>query len=162
MSSADRREAVGTSVYWLHIWPRRYGFALVAVIAAGLVRYGLDVALGFTHPFILFYPTIMLIALLGGFGPGLFATLLSAAIAEFFFMEPLNSFAIRHPRDIVGLVLFGAMGLAISGVGDVFRRRTKRLEEFEKIVEGLEEMIVVVDRDYRYVIANHAFLSYRG
>jgi len=36
------------------------------------------------------------------------------------------------------------------------------LQEFEKAVEGLEEMIVVVDRDYRCVIANRAYLSYRG
>ncbi len=36
-----------------------------------------------------------------------------------------------------------------------------RLREYERVVEGLEEMIVVVDRDYRYVIANRAFLSYR-
>jgi hypothetical protein len=27
---------------------------------------------------------------------------------------------------------------------------------------GREEMIAVVDRNYRYVIANHAFLSHRG
>jgi formate hydrogenlyase transcriptional activator len=37
----------------------------------------------------------------------------------------------------------------------------ERLREYERVVEGLEEMIVVVDRDYRYVIANHAFLKYR-
>jgi PAS domain S-box-containing protein len=37
-----------------------------------------------------------------------------------------------------------------------------RLREYERVVEGLEEMIVVVDRDYRYVIANRAFLDYRG
>jgi formate hydrogenlyase transcriptional activator len=162
MSSADRRETIVTSAYWLHTWPRQYGFALVAVTAAALVRYGLDVALGFTHPFLLFYPTIMLIALLGGFGPGVFATLLSAVIATYLFMEPLNSFVVRHPRDIVGLVLFGVIGVAISGMGDLFRRRAKRLQEFEKAVEGLEEMITVVDRDYRYVIANRAFLNYRG
>jgi PAS domain S-box-containing protein len=37
-----------------------------------------------------------------------------------------------------------------------------RLREYEKAVEGLEEMIVVVDREYRYVLANRAFLTYRG
>jgi len=37
----------------------------------------------------------------------------------------------------------------------------QRLREYEKAVEGLEEMIVVVDRDYRYVLANRAFLKYR-
>ncbi len=36
-----------------------------------------------------------------------------------------------------------------------------RLREYEKVIEGLDEMIVVVDRDYRYLIANHAFLKYR-
>jgi PAS domain S-box-containing protein len=37
----------------------------------------------------------------------------------------------------------------------------QRLKEYERVVEGLEEMIVVLDRDYRYVIANRAFLKYR-
>src|SRR5579872_2062541 len=162
MSLADRRERVVTSAHWLRTWPRRYGFALLAVIIAALVRYGLDVALGISHPFFLFYPTIMLIALLEGFGPALFATLLSTAFAEYFLLEPLNSFAIRNPRDIVGLVSFVAMGITMSWLGDLFRRRAKRLKEFEKAVDGLEEMIAVVNRDYRYVIANQAFLTYRG
>jgi PAS domain S-box-containing protein len=38
----------------------------------------------------------------------------------------------------------------------------ERLREFERVVEHLEEMIVVVDREYRYVMVNHAFLTYRG
>ena len=43
------------------------------------------------------------------------------------------------------------------------RKRTEeKLLEYEKAVEGLEEMIVVVDREYRYVLANRAFLNYRG
>jgi formate hydrogenlyase transcriptional activator len=42
------------------------------------------------------------------------------------------------------------------------RRAEERLREYEKVVEGLEEMIVVVDREYRYVIANRALLSYMG
>jgi len=37
----------------------------------------------------------------------------------------------------------------------------ERLREYERLVEGLEEKIIVVDRDYRYVIANRAFLHYR-
>jgi PAS domain S-box-containing protein len=37
-----------------------------------------------------------------------------------------------------------------------------RLREYERVVEGLQEMIAVVDRDYRYLIANKAFLNQRG
>ncbi len=42
------------------------------------------------------------------------------------------------------------------------KRSCDRLREFERVVEHLEEMIFVVDRDYRYVLANRAFLSRRG
>ncbi|HEV3307721.1 MAG TPA: PAS domain S-box protein [Candidatus Sulfotelmatobacter sp.] len=49
-------------------------------------------------------------------------------------------------------------------VQDVTERKQaeERLREYERVVEGLDEMILVVDRDYRYVIANRAFLAYRG
>ena len=42
------------------------------------------------------------------------------------------------------------------------KRAEERLQEYEKAMEGLDEMILVVDREYRYVIANRAFLNYRG
>jgi PAS domain S-box-containing protein len=46
---------------------------------------------------------------------------------------------------------------------DITERKAEqqRVKEYERVVEGLEEMIVVLDRDYRYVIANRAFLKYR-
>ncbi|MGC2542712.1 MAG: PAS domain S-box protein, partial [Candidatus Sulfotelmatobacter sp.] len=49
-------------------------------------------------------------------------------------------------------------------VQDITERKQadERLREYERVVEGLDEMIVVVDREYRYVIANRAFLHYRG
>jgi len=40
-------------------------------------------------------------------------------------------------------------------------RSEKSLREYERVVEGLIDMIVVVDRDYRYIIANRSFLNYR-
>ncbi len=58
-------------------------------------------------------------------------------------------------------------GMLTGGVGafrDVTesRRAEATLREYERVVEGLEEMILVVDRQYRYVIANRAFLNFRG
>jgi PAS domain S-box-containing protein len=49
-------------------------------------------------------------------------------------------------------------------VQDITERKhsEERLGEYERVVESLEEMIVVVDRDYRYVIANRAYLHNRG
>src|SRR6267143_1557419 len=42
------------------------------------------------------------------------------------------------------------------------KQAEERLREFGRVVENLEEQIAVVDREYRYVIANRAYLSYRG
>jgi|GEM_PF-1401342 len=55
--------------------------------------------------------------------------------------------------------------IRIAGIAEDITERKQneeRLREYEKVVEGLEEMIVVVDRDYRYLLANRAFLKYRG
>jgi PAS domain S-box-containing protein len=41
-------------------------------------------------------------------------------------------------------------------------RAEERLREYERVVESLEDMIMVLNREYRYVIANRAFLSYRA
>jgi len=37
-----------------------------------------------------------------------------------------------------------------------------RLREYEKVVEGVQEQIAVIDRERRYLIANQAFLDYRA
>ncbi len=49
-------------------------------------------------------------------------------------------------------------------VQDITKRRQadEKLREYERVVEGLEEMIVVVDREYRYVLANREFLRRRN
>jgi formate hydrogenlyase transcriptional activator len=141
MSSADRGETVGAWLYWLQTWPQRYGVALLAVAAAAAISYGLTNTVGVVPPVILFCPTIMLVALLGGLRPGVFATVLSGAIADYFFLEPRYSFAVRNPRDVVALILFGAVGIAISWLGDLFQRRavaiSRDVSERKKVVAAL-------------------------
>jgi len=54
--------------------------------------------------------------------------------------------------------------LVSSAIRDISSRKLaeERLREYEKAVEGVEEMIAVVDRNYRYQLANRAFNSFRG
>jgi len=40
------------------------------------------------------------------------------------------------------------------------KQAEQKLREYERAIEGVEEMIVVVDREYRFVIANHPFLNF--
>ena len=62
---------------------------------------------------------------------------------------------LRNPKgEITGVIVT---------LRDITERKQAeaRLREYERVVEGVEDMIVVVDREYRYVIANRAFLHYR-
>src|SRR5712671_1141637 len=52
--------------------------------------------------------------------------------------------------------------VAVSREITARKRSEERLREFGRVVENLEEQVAVVDREYRYVIANRAYLSYRG
>jgi PAS domain S-box-containing protein len=67
---------------------------------------------------------------------------------------------IAVPRFNQDLSFVGYIGIGI----DVTERKLadERLREYEKAVEGSEEMIAVVDREYRYLIANRRFLSVRN
>jgi PAS domain S-box-containing protein len=42
------------------------------------------------------------------------------------------------------------------------KRAEEMLQEYQKAVESSQDMIAVVDRNYRYLIVNKAFLKYRG
>ena len=164
MSFGDRDRA-SRSVGKLRAQLEIYGGTAAAVVAAALVRHGLALTFGTAPPFILFFPVIVVVALWGGRRLGLFATALSSLISWYFvfpFSAPTFSAGSGRGSRIVALCLFVAVGILSSEVGEQFLRRMRRVQEFEKAVEGLDEMIAVVDHDYRYLMANQAFLNARG
>jgi PAS domain S-box-containing protein len=57
----------------------------------------------------------------------------------------------------------GKMVRMIGMVADITERKLAedRLQEYKRAVEAAEEMIVVFDREYRYLIANNKFLKMR-
>jgi len=57
----------------------------------------------------------------------------------------------------------GHLSKVVGVVTDIteYKLAEQRLRDYEQAVEGLEEMIVVVDREYRYLLANRKFLAMR-
>ncbi len=162
MSSADRPGAIFVFGNWMRTWPRRYGFAFAAVCIAIAAQRTLEITIGFPHSFLLFYPTILMVSLLTGFSPGAIATVIFGTAAEYFYARPGSPNSASDETQKFGLILFVLVGITISWLADSLRRRANRLQEFERAVEGLDEMILVVDREYRYLIANRAFVKYLG
>lgn len=162
MSFADLQGPIGASANWLRTQSRRYGFAFVAVCAAAVAQRGLEVAISFPHSFLKFYPTVLMVALVAGFWLGVVSTLLAVLTTIYLNMKSPGPWFVDAETERVGTALFAFGGVAISWLADSLRQRAHQLQEFERVVEGPEAMIVVVDRNYKYLIANHAFLEYRG
>jgi diguanylate cyclase (GGDEF)-like protein/PAS domain S-box-containing protein len=120
----------------------RFALAVVAVIAAFLLRQTLVLRFGIELPvFIIFYPAVMLVALLCGLWPGLLATALAAALADYWIIPPAGKFRIARTSDAIALVIFVGMGVLMSLVAERYRRNLGRMAAFEKeqALHGSEE-----------------------
>ena len=93
----------------------RYGFAVAAVGAALGLRLLLQPVLNQEAPLLPFVISVILASSFGGLGPGLLATLLSAALANYFFLLPLGEFGVPPLRGLVQLALFLGIGLTVTG-----------------------------------------------
>ncbi|MGR6330426.1 sensor histidine kinase [Sphingomonas sp. XXL09] len=115
---------------------RRYGVALryaatcLIIAITALLRYSLDGPLQH-FPLLLFVPAVFLCALLFDRGSGFFATLLSAAMSAYFFIEPYFSFAIGL-QNFFALFLFIVIGFTMSLVTEALRETIRRLDESER------------------------------
>src|SRR5262249_34181991 len=92
----------------------RYGVVPLAVAAAMLLRWPLWPVLHGELAFLFLWPVVILCAWFGGLGPGLLATALSATASTYFLLEPQLSLAVATPADLLGLLVFTAVNVAIS------------------------------------------------
>jgi C4-dicarboxylate-specific signal transduction histidine kinase len=83
---------------------RSYGIAVVSVIAVAIISLWPSFHLQ-TAPASLFLCAILLGAWLGGAGPGLLGTALSATVFYYYFLPPVNSFALK-PEEIPRFIVF--------------------------------------------------------
>jgi PAS domain S-box-containing protein len=110
----------------------RYGASTVVILLAFLAHQVLQRMTGEPlTPYVTFFPSVMLVALLGGFWPGVFATLLSSYVAAFWMLAHGNRLDIA-PVDQVSLGIFICVGFGMSVFADVYRGTRYRAEAYEK------------------------------
>ncbi len=94
---------------------RRYAVAFVAVVVAWACRAALDPLIGADQPlFLWFVGAVVFSAWYGGLGPGLFATLFSAAVAGVILFEPHPGLFMRNPGQLLQIVVFIAISTFVS------------------------------------------------
>jgi PAS domain S-box-containing protein len=150
----------------------RYGLALAAVCGAGLLRGLLGVHFPGVVPFATFFPAVLIATLLGGLGPGLLATALSALWAWFFWLQPPAALAPPTAALSVNLALFVVVSLGLVAAAEAARRYHDRSLAGERRFRAAEELALdgfgileaLRDRqgaivDFRWIYANPAMLK---
>src|SRR5208337_4589987 len=123
------------------VWLRCVVGVLIAVLAAA-IRLQFFEILELRSPFLTFYPAVAVAALYGGLEAGLLATVVSAALAIYFWMEPVGRFAITNSADLLSFVVFLASCTLISYLAETTYRaqaRAHKAEEQSKLAAEREK-----------------------
>ncbi len=116
-------------------WQVRYGLALVTVVIAVLVRVALVPVMGPSVPYVTIYPAIMIVAVVLGAGPGMFAALVGIVLAEHLFMRPVSEVHLDLSLAIRAAIVLGA-SYYIGQVGRDLRRARAEAEAVNRILEA--------------------------
>ena len=137
---------------------RLAGYALAVAGAVALVALLVPVRdrLGLASDALLFMLLVVGSALVGGLGPALLASVLSAGLLNFFFTEPFHTFRVQQDTDVVAVLVFAAISVMVSWVVDLAARRASAVREAAELEAGNKlrtALLVAVGHDLRTPLA---------
>ena len=113
--------------------------------------------------FVTFYPAVMLVALVAGPRPGIFATLLGALTADYFLVAPLHSFSIASTPALAGLILFTLNSLMLCWVASLYNRAKRAdADKVRKLLETGRVGVALINLRGQIVFSNKQWLQLFG
>lgn len=109
------------STWWLRTLVHDFLVNVLLIAATTLIIYAAATLLDAHYLIVLYLVPIVLAMLRSGFAQGLVAVLLSALAASFFFYEPIYSFYVADPEELVELVIFAILSVVIAYLVTVLR-----------------------------------------
>jgi two-component system, OmpR family, sensor histidine kinase KdpD len=134
LENVDRHEHSGLS-------PRRQVAGAVLAVA-GLpsltaVLNALQPHLNLSDDLLIYLVAVVAITVVGGFWPAVFAAVGACLLLNWFFTAPLHTFTIAEPRNLLALVLFVTVAVAVSSVVHLAARRESDAARSAKETESL-------------------------
>jgi two-component system, LuxR family, sensor kinase FixL len=132
--------------------PRDYAIAVGAIAAGAVLRYGLESLLGGQAGYLLFVPAVLVGSAMGGWGPGIFATVLGMLVGVLFVAEN-SAFT---PANEISIVIFALVGIGASWRGELLRRARlamfasaeaadARAAHLNSILDTIPDAMIVID-----------------
>jgi two-component system sensor histidine kinase KdpD len=91
--------------------------ALTALLAAWRSHLNLS------DDLLIYLVAVVAITVVGGFWPAVFAAVAASLLLNWYFTEPLHNFTIAEPKNLLALVLFVTVAVAVSSVVHLAARR---------------------------------------
>jgi two-component system sensor histidine kinase KdpD len=149
--------------------PGGYAIAVLASAASGALAKLLQTTVALPDPSMVFLTGVLMTAVLGGLAPSLVASVLCLLIYDFFFVDPLYTFTIGQPQDVVLMLVFLIVAVLTSQLtarardeAAAARRREARtgaLYAFSRQVAaavGLDDLLPIVARSVAQAFGGEA------
>jgi len=134
LESVDRHEHSGLS-------PRRQVagavLAVVGLPSLTVLLNALQPHLNLSDDLLIYLVAVVAVTVVGGFWPAVVAAVAACLLLNWFFTAPVHTFTIAEPRNLLALVLFVTVAVAVSSVVHLAARREADAARSSKETESL-------------------------
>jgi two-component system sensor histidine kinase KdpD len=122
---------------------RRLAGVLLAAAVLPLLTYVLTVFrphLDIADELLVYLVVVVAITVVGGFWPAVLAAVASSLLLNWYFTEPIHTFTIEQPRELLALLLFVTVAVAVSSVVHLAARRAVQAARAREEAASLLEL----------------------
>lgn len=123
-----------------------YVIAIACALGAWALRMAVDRVLPGNVPFITFFLAVAVAGWLGGFGPAVLATILSAIVARYFYMAPVHTFHLHELPTAAALGIFVFTSLVIGALTSMLHAALRRIQFLSNRLDALGAPAVATDQ----------------
>ncbi len=127
-------------------WYIKYGFSVLLLLIATIIKLSNFEIIGNDVPFLLYFAIVILVTGFGGVGPGIFTTIVSSLVSNYYFLFPFRTFYLDKNQGVqLGLfVLECLLLISLSGaVTRASRNVRRRGERFRAMLENSNDAILI-------------------
>jgi two-component system, OmpR family, sensor histidine kinase KdpD len=126
---------------------RRLGGVLLAAVLLPLLTVVLAAGrehLNLADDLLVYLVAVVTITVLGGFWPAVLAAVAASLLLNWYFTEPIHTFTIAQPRELLALLLFVTVAVAVSSVVHLAARRALQAARAREEAASLLELAQTV------------------
>jgi two-component system sensor histidine kinase KdpD len=126
---------------------RRLAGALLAAVLLPLLTLILTAArphLDLADDLLIYLVAVVTITVVGGFWPAVLAAVAASLLLNWYFTEPLHTFTIAEPRNLLALLLFVTVAVAVSSMVHLAARRAVQAAAAREEAASLLELAQTV------------------